>query len=162
MAFFTRRYETDDSPQAHSGSGNGDIEIEEIRDVLRRASLGDLDARVSHVTPDSPFAGIADDVNRLLDLVDSYLRESQATLTAAAEGRSYRRFITRGMLGAFTTNAQRINAVVDTFNALREGNPIVDGEASDSADSGEGQAPATPTAEHDDGDSAAPIPHTAW
>lgn len=160
MAFFTRRSEQDDTPQAQAANGNGEIEIEEIRDVLRRASLGDLDARVSHVMPNSRLAGLADDVNRFLDLVDSYLRESESTLTAAAEGRSYRRFLTRGMLGAFTTNAQQINVVIDTFNTLRADTPDTGDGSTATAQPEKTQDPAAPAS--DDRGATPPIPHTAW
>lgn len=154
MAIFSRRSEQDDAPQAAFASNNPDIELEEIRDVIRRASLGDLDARVSHVNANSHHAGLADDVNRFLDLVDSYLRESQATLTAAAEGRSYRRFLAHGMLGAFTTNAQKINDVIETFNALRKEAGVAEEEASTD--------PAAPRPTGEDEENTPQIPHTAW
>lgn len=92
-----------------------DEELEEIRDVLRHAAMGTLDVRVTNVSPASPLAGLAQDLNRHLDLVDAFLREMEATLEAAVDGRGYRRFLLRGMLGDFAVGAQHVNAAQDTI-----------------------------------------------
>lgn len=80
-----------------------------VLSVLQRAGEGDLEARVSEIPDDEVGAGVAEGINRLLDLIDAYVRESQATLTAASAGEFYRRFLRRGMVGTFGAGAGRIN-----------------------------------------------------
>lgn len=118
MALFSRR--TDREPEgedAATADATGGPDLEEIRDVLRRASMGDVDARVVGVPADSDVAGLANDLNRLLDLVDAFLRETDATLAAAEQGRTYRRFLQRGMLGAFALTAQQVNTAAQIVAA---------------------------------------------
>lgn len=117
MALFHRRpaVEGEEPAPAPVEERKNQSDLEEIRDVLRHAALGNLDARVTSVAPASPLAGLAADLNRHLDLVDSFLREMEATLEAAVEGRGYRRFLLRGMLGDFATGAHHVNAAQDTI-----------------------------------------------
>lgn len=96
-------------------------ELEQLRDVLRRASMGDLEVRVSGIEADSALGGMADDINHLLDLVDAFLRETEGCLTAAEEGRHHRRFVLRGMLGAFAAGARQINSVGAALEEARAG-----------------------------------------
>ncbi|PYG01164.1 Methyl-accepting chemotaxis protein (MCP) signalling domain-containing protein [Georgenia satyanarayanai] len=76
--------------------------------VVERAAAGDLEVRV-------PGGGVQtgalrDGVNRLLDVTDAFVRESQAALAAAASGRFHRRFLQQGMPGSFREGAARIDA----------------------------------------------------
>ena len=86
-------------------------DLEQLRDVLRRASMGDLDVRVSGIEPSSPLAGMGDDINHLLDLVDAFMRETEGCLGSAQAGRHHRRFLLRGMLGGFAAGARQMNSV---------------------------------------------------
>lgn len=115
MGLFTRTPEPSENRSAIPVDAAHDPDLEEIRDVLRQAALGHLDARVVGVAHESPLAGLAQDLNRHLDLVDSFLREMSATLEAAMEGRSYRKFLLRGMLGDFAIGAQQVNASHETI-----------------------------------------------
>jgi len=88
---------------------------EAIREVLRvctAAAGGDLEARVQ-VLPDAEeladVAALRLAVNGLLDRTDAYVRESAASLQAAAEGRFYRRFLVDGTTGVFRSGAETIN-----------------------------------------------------
>jgi methyl-accepting chemotaxis protein len=76
--------------------------------ALAAAEQGDLEARVPAL--DAPeLAVLRGRVNRVLDLVDAYVRESSAALGAAAEGRYHRAFLTRGMPGALREGAERFD-----------------------------------------------------
>ncbi|WP_413451533.1 methyl-accepting chemotaxis protein [Georgenia phoenicis] len=78
--------------------------------VVERAAGGDLEARVPPLGTDPQHAALRDGVNRLLDVVDAFVRESQAALAAAADGRYHRRFLEQGVPGAFREGARRIDA----------------------------------------------------
>jgi methyl-accepting chemotaxis protein len=51
----------------------------------------------------------------MLDLVDAYVRESSVSLEYASEGKFFRSFLTRGMLGAFRLGAETINRARETM-----------------------------------------------
>lgn len=81
-----------------------------LLDVVERAAAGDLEARVPSQGDDPSHAALRDRVNDFLDVVDAFVRESQAALTAAADGRYHRHFLEQGMPGAFREGARRIDA----------------------------------------------------
>ncbi|MEJ5912999.1 methyl-accepting chemotaxis protein [Pseudokineococcus sp. 1T1Z-3] len=89
--------------------------VEEVRRTLQAVMRGDLERRAvpvaaaKAVTGDQ-LHGLRDDVNGLLDVVDAFVRESSASLTAAAHGRFHRRFLRRGLHGAFHDAAITIDA----------------------------------------------------
>jgi methyl-accepting chemotaxis protein len=74
-----------------------------------RIAEGDLEDRLPPLTGDPAVVRARASLNRLADLVDAYVRESQASLTAAGEGRFHRRFLRRGMPGAFRAGAIKID-----------------------------------------------------
>jgi methyl-accepting chemotaxis protein len=83
--------------------------LELIALVCESASAGDFEQRVPLIG-DGPNAERARDaVNSLLDVTDAFVRESGAALAAAAEGRYHRRFLTRGMRGAYRNAAAQIS-----------------------------------------------------
>ena len=84
--------------------------------ICRAAAQGDLEPRVLGVEP-GPVGVVADSVNHLLDLMDAYVRESTASLTAAGDGRFHRRFLERGMRGHFAAGARTINAAIAQMQA---------------------------------------------
>ena len=81
-----------------------------VGDVVARAAEGDLEVRVPALDGGEEVQTLRTGVNRLLDVVDAFVRESQAALTAAAEGRYHRRFLEQGMPGTFRDGAARIDA----------------------------------------------------
>ena len=81
-------------------------------EACRRAGNGDLEARITGVDPGTPMADLSNAINALLDMTDSYVRESQAALEHASRDQFYRRFIERGQKGAFQRGASIINAAM--------------------------------------------------
>lgn len=75
-----------------------------------RLASGDLEDRLPPLGDDPALVRARTALNRVADLVDAYVRESQASLAAAGEGRYHRRFLRRGMPGAFREGAVRIDA----------------------------------------------------
>ncbi len=95
--------------------------LAEITDVARRIGKGDLEARILHVRDDDPAAEAKLALNHMLDMTDAFIREAEATLQAALEGRFHRRFLRRGMHGRFFGAAETINQAVGNMakNAQR-------------------------------------------
>lgn len=90
--------------------------VAELRRTCRAIASGDLEARVRPVAGVETSAhrteltALRDEANNVFDVADAFVRESSASLTAAAEGRFHRRFLLRGMPGSFRTAAVTINA----------------------------------------------------
>lgn len=93
----------------------------ELRRVCAAAAEGDLEVRVASVPGTEHLADVQEvrtAINKMLDRTDGYVRESGASLKAAAEGRFHRRFLLAGTTGVFRTGAETINrataAMADT------------------------------------------------
>ncbi|MEN1975647.1 methyl-accepting chemotaxis protein [Cellulomonas sp. P4] len=84
--------------------------LELIAAFCDRVADGDLEGRLPVLEGDPAVQRARTALNRVADVVDAYVRESQASLTAAGEGRFHRRFLRRGMPGAFRDGAVRIDA----------------------------------------------------
>ena len=78
-------------------------------EVCAEAAKGNLEARIVDTESFGALATLPTLVNNMLDIADAYVRESGATLAAASEGKFYRAFMTRGMLGDFRRGATVIN-----------------------------------------------------
>jgi hypothetical protein len=55
------------------------------------------------------IAELRDAMNRMIDVIDVFIRESVASLASAQERRLHRRFLERGLTGAFAESARQIN-----------------------------------------------------
>jgi len=86
-----------------------DRTLEMIAEVCRAAAAGDLEARLPSIGDSAPATAARTALNGLLDNTDAFVREAGAALEAAAEGRFHRRFLTRGMQGAFRNAAKQIS-----------------------------------------------------
>lgn len=83
--------------------------------AFEKVARGDLEVRIAPLEGPPELALLRDDVNLSLDVMDAFVRESGASLTAAAQGRFHRQFLVRGMPGTFRDGAQRINTARDTM-----------------------------------------------
>jgi len=81
-----------------------------IDEVAARAGQGDLSARVVDWDAFGDLSPTMSLVNTTLDLADSYVRESEATMEHAAKGQFYRGYILRGVLGDYSRAATNIKA----------------------------------------------------
>ncbi|MBY0275961.1 hypothetical protein K2Z84_11495 [Candidatus Binatia bacterium] len=84
--------------------------IASIAAVCERAAAGDLEARVVGVPKDPSTARLANAINRLLDVSDSFVREAAAAMDACSHDRFHRPILLRGLLGAYRAGARTINA----------------------------------------------------
>ena len=87
-----------------------------ITEVCARAAAGDFEARLPSIGDSADAVAARHALNRLLDQTDSFVREAGAALGAAAEGRYHRRFLQRGMQGAFRDAAARIAQSTDEMS----------------------------------------------
>jgi methyl-accepting chemotaxis protein len=93
----------------HFPADDADRVLDLIADVCESASAGDFEKRLPAVGDSPRVAKAREALNNLLDVTDAFVRESGAALDAAAQGRFHRRFLTRGMRGAFHTAAAQIS-----------------------------------------------------
>lgn len=108
MRFFKREAK-DTAPEQGGTSDSRRDALAALADVVARAADGDLETRVPHLGDEPELEEVRAGVNRLLDVMDAFVRESHAALSAAADGHYYRRFLTQGMPGTFGDAAQRID-----------------------------------------------------
>lgn len=106
------------APQSVAGH---DEHLRTVAHVLGKVAEGDLEVRI----PPLPGAGqdllaMRSQLNRALDVVDAFVRESQVSLVAAAEGRFHRRMLVRGLPGAFRVAAEKIGAAHQAMQASAE------------------------------------------
>jgi hypothetical protein len=81
-------------------------------DVANRVASGDLEARLGPLDLDDldadAEAALRTAVNAMLDVVDAYVRESAAAITAASERAFHRRLLEPGLAGVFLDAARVI------------------------------------------------------
>ena len=85
------------------------LALARIGAACERLACGDFDARVPALPGGQPLAKIRTQINGMVDVMDAFIRESSASLGAAAAGRYYRKFLLAGMDGAFRDAASEIN-----------------------------------------------------
>ena len=97
--------------------GHGDdAELTRYRAAMAKVAAVCREAAQGNLEPRLPDLGIGDAnearlaINHLLDMTDAFLREAGAASESASEKRFHRRFLVRGMLGAFQSGAAKINA----------------------------------------------------
>ncbi len=92
--------------------------ISKIKQICFEAAGGNLNVRFSNRNAHGEeFSQVYSAINQLLDQVDAFVRESGAALEHAAEGKLYRNFIERGMLGDFKMGAAVINSARESMAA---------------------------------------------
>jgi methyl-accepting chemotaxis protein len=101
--------------------------VARITSICVRAANGDLQARISPLPEDEFWNGLCGAINALLDMVDSYVRESQAVLECCSRHQYYRPILMRGMHGAYRGAAQVINKAA--LEMRESGTRLVEAEA---------------------------------
>ncbi len=82
--------------------------IAQISSVCERAAKGDLEARISPL-PESQHRKLCATINAMLDMSDSYVRESQALLEHCGRHEYHRPVLVRGMKGAYRGASLTLN-----------------------------------------------------
>lgn len=87
--------------------------IDEVSNVCREIRVGNFEARIINKNESGELGDLSIAVNNAIDVCDSFVRESMLAMKAASEGRYYRKIRPEGMLGAFITSVNGINAAID-------------------------------------------------
>ena len=91
--------------------------VETVCDAVRQ---GDFDQRVVVPGARGDVKVTADRVNSLIDINDAFVREASLALTAASEGKFYRKIRPEGMQGMFAHSVGRINEAIDQMSAASQ------------------------------------------
>ena len=83
-----------------------------VSDICKRASKGDLEARITFVET-GVIGDMLNSINNVMDIADAYVRESSTCLDYLANAKYFRKFRVRGMPGSYRRGAQIINTAVD-------------------------------------------------
>jgi methyl-accepting chemotaxis protein len=94
--------------------------LREIDAICGRTARGDMSGRVLHLKQYGDIAPLLVNFNRMLDLIDAYIRESGASLAVAAAGKYHRPFLPTGMVGDFQRGAGIINRARETMKGHAE------------------------------------------
>ena len=85
--------------------------------VLHTAAQGQLEHRLSQSGNDYVIRKASSDINDLLDQVETYTREVEASFKEAGKNRFYRRPLAQGLKGQFAISIERI---AEVFNGMEE------------------------------------------
>ena len=94
--------------------------IKNMADVCEAASQGNLETRLLNIDIDGDLERALRSVNGLLDYTDAFVRESKASLTAAANGKFFRKVLLKGMLGSFKQASEVINSAGEKMKRQTE------------------------------------------
>ena len=86
--------------------------------VLRSASLGQLEDRVTHIPDDgSDLSKRAWYINSLLDQLEAFMRDASTSIQNASAGKTYRRIYSTGLKGVFASTAAGLNDAIVSIAA---------------------------------------------
>ncbi|MDD2943955.1 MAG: methyl-accepting chemotaxis protein, partial [bacterium] len=91
-----------------------------VTDICNSAARGDFEQRLINLPDEEEFLQMAQAVNRLLDVVDAFIRETGASLSYASKDKFFRLLLERGMQGAFGQAARLINSGTRDMKAQSE------------------------------------------
>ncbi|MEI6559817.1 MAG: methyl-accepting chemotaxis protein [Rhodospirillaceae bacterium] len=80
--------------------------------AMYRASLGDLDARVTHIGRSDEIGDLLRNTNRVMDISEAFAKEAGTAMAYAAKKKYFRKIIENGLRGEFVTYVRRINEVI--------------------------------------------------
>lgn len=83
--------------------------FKKTNDIATKVANGDINARILNIKGEGPFPDLQNNINSLLDLVESFSREASASLEYAAKGDYYRKIRLTGMVGNLKTYSETIN-----------------------------------------------------
>jgi len=86
--------------------------------VLKAASLGQLEERITHVPDDgSDMAALAWYINNILDQLEAFMRDTSTSIQNASSGKTYRRTYLSGLNGVFASTASGLNSAIASIVA---------------------------------------------
>jgi len=97
------------SDPAAKNSGLPEEELRRVAAICERAAQGDLEARITHIDPNTEFGRLCQSINHMLDIADSFAREAAAVMESCGNDRFHRPILLRGLKGAYLKSAAIIN-----------------------------------------------------
>jgi len=87
--------------------------------ALKKASLGDLDQRITSIKKGAATGDLAWAINDLLDQQEAYFREVFSAFDHATHGQTFRLAMDQGLHGAFKDAMRRINVSVESLGQVQ-------------------------------------------
>lgn len=91
--------------------------LSELEDVAKAARRGNFERRLLPLRASPRIVRAANAVNGLIDVSDAFVREGALAMTAASQGRFWRKIRPEGMQGAFLASVKGINRAIDQMAA---------------------------------------------
>ncbi len=89
--------------------------ITRARKVCDEIASGNFEARITNITEKGEVGEMLHSINRMIDRMDAYIRESHACMNAVSEGKYYRLIIERGLVGDYKNAARSINTATHSI-----------------------------------------------
>ncbi|RAX58343.1 hypothetical protein CCZ01_02695 [Helicobacter monodelphidis] len=86
-----------------------EAKVNRIHDTLQKALDGDFQARVTYIEGQSKLDQVGFKVNTLLDQLELYLKEVNATIKCAVQDKTFKEIATTGLSAMFVNASQEIN-----------------------------------------------------
>jgi len=96
--------------------------------VLARAKDGDLNSRVLDITAQDESGEMQRNVNRVLDRMEAYTRETMDAMRAVSEGQYWRKILTKGMVGDIGICTREVNRAIESMGAKVAAEKVAEAE----------------------------------
>ncbi len=94
--------------------------MKDIGRVSHEIRRGNFDSRLVFARLDHNTRKCVDAINGMIDINDAFVREASLALTAASEGRFYRKIRPEGMDGMFLFSVDKINLAIDMMKRAQQ------------------------------------------
>ncbi len=88
---------------------------DQLKTVIKEASKGNLEHRITGIDLKDPLADIAWGINDLLDQVEAYMRDINTAVNNASNGLTWRKVYPQGLKGLFNYSASNIEKGVENI-----------------------------------------------
>lgn len=96
---------------------DAEAEVTKIAIAAKAVADGNLEARILGIKDKGIVGQAQNSLNRVFDVTDAYVRESEAALKFVAQGRFFRKILEDGLPGRFKHAARVMNKAVDYMGA---------------------------------------------
>jgi methyl-accepting chemotaxis protein len=87
--------------------------VQRVSTICHDVGFGDFEARILCIEDSGELGDMQHNVNHMIDRVDAFIREAQASTVAIAENKYFRRILPHGLYGFLEINAVIINRATD-------------------------------------------------
>ncbi|MDD5211129.1 MAG: methyl-accepting chemotaxis protein [Sulfuricurvum sp.] len=94
--------------------------IRSVASIIDGAKHGDMERRITHIKDHGELKDLAWNTNNLLDQLEVFIREINASINHASKNLFYRHMIPKGLAGAFNYNTVLINKAIHAMEESHE------------------------------------------